>query len=107
MKRHYLLLLALLAGCEVNAAPQTPTIGDSIAKQDYRLIVQAGRGEVAPGVPAEQQKAAKARCGTRFLTGLGDVIKPGQQDAFSSLLAFATEYNKQMLTYCYQHDKAK
>ncbi|MNC05327.1 hypothetical protein D3C75_527980 [compost metagenome] len=94
------LLLALLGGCQADADTLDQTISDSLAQQDYRLIVRAGRGEVAPGIAADQQAAAKARCGVRYLEGLGDVIKPDQKEAHARLSAYAAEYNQRMLAHC-------
>jgi hypothetical protein len=95
-----LLLLAMLGGCQVDASPLEQEISANLAKQDYRLIVRAGRGEVAPGIPAEQQAEAKARCGVRYLDGLGDVIRPGQKEAHAKLSAYASEYNQRIVTHC-------
>ncbi|WP_033135586.1 hypothetical protein [Aeromonas finlandensis] len=95
-----LLLLAMLGGCQVDASPLEQEISANLAKQDYRLIVRAGRGEVAPGIPAEQQAEAKARCGVRYLDGLGDVIRPGQKEAHARLSAYASEYNQRMVIHC-------
>ncbi|WDO01085.1 hypothetical protein C3Y05_015670 [Aeromonas allosaccharophila] len=95
-----LLLLAMLGGCQVDADTLDQAISASLAKQDYRLIVRAGRGEVAPGIAADQQAAAKARCGVRYLEGLGDVIKPDQKEAHARLSAYAAQYNQQMLAHC-------
>jgi hypothetical protein len=94
------LLFALLGGCQADASTLEQEISANLAKQDYRLIVRAGRGEVAPGIPAEQQAEAKGRCGVRYLDGLGDVIRPGQQEIRAKLSAYASEYNRQMLEHC-------
>ncbi|WP_404840235.1 hypothetical protein [Aeromonas media] len=94
------LLLALLGGCQADADTLDQAVSDSLAQQDYRLIVRAGRGEVAPGITADQQAAAKARCGVRYLEGLGDVIKPDQKEAHARLSAYAAEYNQRMLAHC-------
>ncbi|WP_421223894.1 hypothetical protein [Aeromonas enteropelogenes] len=97
-----LLLLTLLGGCQADADTLDQAISASLAKQDYRLIVRAGRGEVAPGIAASEQEAAKARCGVRYLDGLGDVIKPEQKEAHAKLSAYAAEYNRRMLVHCPQ-----
>ena len=94
------LLLALLGGCQADADTLDQAVSDSLAQQDYRLIVRAGRGEVAPGIAADQQAAAKSRCGVRYLEGLGDVIKPDQKEAHARLSAYAAEYNQRMLAHC-------
>ena len=94
------LLLALLGGCQADADTLDQAVSDSLAQQDYRLIVRAGRGEVAPGIAADQQAAVKARCGVRYLEGLGDVIKPDQKEAHARLSAYAAEYNQRMLAHC-------
>lgn len=100
MRAGYALLLVLLGGCQADAGTLEQAIDDSLAKQDYRLIVRAGRGEVAPGIPAEAQAEAKARCGVRYLDGLGDVIKPGQKEEHARLSAYAADYNQRMLAHC-------
>ncbi|HGY0992754.1 TPA: hypothetical protein ACNU17_001092 [Aeromonas salmonicida subsp. pectinolytica] len=100
MRATGLLLLALLGGCQADADTLEQTVSASLARQDYRLIVRAGRGEVAPGIVASEQDAAKARCGVRYLDGLGDVIKPGQEEAQARLRAYAAEYNQRMLAHC-------
>lgn len=98
MRAAWLVLASLLGGCQADALEQA--VSASLAKQDYRLIVRAGRGEVAPGIAPEQQASAKARCGVRYLEGLGDVIKPGQQEAQAKLAAYAADYNRRMLAHC-------
>ncbi|MDF2408051.1 hypothetical protein GWQ29_01160 [Aeromonas sp. 2HA2] len=100
MRATGLLLLALLGGCQADADTLEQTVSASLARQDYRLIVRAGRGEVAPGIAASEQEAAKARCGVRYLDGLGDVIRPGQEEAQARLRAYAAEYNQRMLAHC-------
>lgn len=100
MRAGYTLLLALLGGCQADSSPLEQAIDDSLARQDYRLIARAGRGEVAPGIPAEAQADAKARCGVRYLDGLGDVIKSGQKEEHAKLSAYAAEYNQRMLAHC-------
>ncbi|MFM4678308.1 hypothetical protein ACEUD4_07940 [Aeromonas media] len=94
------LLLTLIGGCQADADALDQAIRASLAKQDYRLIVRAGRGEVAPGIAADQQAAAKARCGVRYLDGLGDVIRPEQKEAHARLSTYASEYNQLMVTHC-------
>ena len=100
MRGGYALLLALLAGCQADANTLEQALDESLARQDYRLIVRAGRGEVAPGIAPEMQRDAKARCGVRYLDGLGDVIRPEQQEEYARLSAYAAEYNRRMLAHC-------
>ncbi|MCE9934999.1 hypothetical protein [Aeromonas salmonicida] len=100
MRATGLLLLTLLGGCQADAETLEQTVSASLARQDYRLIVRAGRGEVAPGIVASEQDAAKARCGVRYLDGLGDVIRSGQEEAQARLRAYAAEYNQRMLAHC-------
>ncbi|WP_421232618.1 hypothetical protein [Aeromonas jandaei] len=100
MKGVPLLLLAMLGGCQADASTLEQDLSANLARQDYRLIVMAGRGEFAPGIAAEQQVEAKARCGKRYLDGLGDVIKPEQKDVHVKLSAYASEYNRRMVTHC-------
>ncbi|HEH9417780.1 TPA: hypothetical protein SIA31_001805 [Aeromonas sobria] len=95
-----LLLLTMLGGCQVDASTLEQEVAANLARQDYRLIVIAGRGEFAPGIAAELQAETKARCGVRYLDGLGDVIRPGQQEIRAKLSAYASEYNRQMLEHC-------
>ncbi|MGE6263580.1 hypothetical protein [Aeromonas media] len=94
------LLLTLIGGCQADADALDQAISASLAKQDYRLIVRAGRGEVAPGIAVGEQAAAKARCGVRYLHGFGDVIKPDQKEAHARLSTYASEYNQLMVTHC-------
>jgi hypothetical protein len=94
------LLFTLLGGCQADASTLEQEVTANLAKQDYRLIVIAGRGEFAPGIAAEQQAETKARCGVRYLDGLGDVIRPGQQEIHAKLRAYANEYNQRMVTHC-------
>lgn len=95
-----LLLLAMLGGCQADANTLEQELSANLTRQDYRLIVIAGRGELAPGIAAEQQASAKARCGVRYLDGLGDVIRPEQKEAHARLSAYASEYNQLMVTHC-------
>ncbi|WP_270657360.1 hypothetical protein [Aeromonas sp. Y293-4] len=94
------LLLAMLGGCQVDAGTLEQELSANLARQDYRLIVIAGRGEFAPGIAVEQQAEAKGRCGKRYLDGLGDVIRPGQQEIHAKLSAYASEYNQRMVIHC-------
>ena len=117
MKALWPLGLLLLAGCQVDASSQgvtepdvavpevvlpdlAQTLDEHLARGDHRLIIRAGRGQVAPGIAAEQQQAAKARCGTRYLEGLVDMVRPGEEARQQALTEFAAEYNRQMLGYC-------
>lgn len=95
-----LLLFAMLGGCRVDASTLEQELSANLARQDYRLIVIAGRGEFAPGIAAEQQAEAKGRCGVRYLDGLGDVIRPGQHETHAKLSSYASEYNRRMVTHC-------
>lgn len=100
MRGVWVLLFVLLGGCQADASTLEQEVTTNLAKQDYRLIVIAGRGEFAPGIAAERQAETKARCGVRYLDGLGDVIRPGQQEIHAKLSAYASEYNRQMLEHC-------
>ena len=100
MRGGWLVLVTLLGGCQADADTLDQAVSASLAKQDYRLIVRAGRGEFAPGIAAEQQAEAKARCGVRYLDGLGDVIRPEQKEAHARLSTYASEYNQLMVTHC-------
>ena len=94
------LLLTLIGGCQADADALDQAISASLAKQDYRLIVRAGRGAVAPGIAVGEQAAANARCGVRYLDGFGDVIKPDQKEAHARLSTYAAQYNQRMLAHC-------
>lgn len=94
------VLLIPLCGCQVEADSLEQALDDSLERQDYRLIVQAGRGEVAPGIAVEEQAMAKGRCGVRYLDGLGDTIVPGQEESHARLSAYAAEYNRRMVSHC-------
>lgn len=100
MRAAWLVLASLLGGCQADADTLEQVVSASLAKQDYRLIVRAGRGEVAPGIGADEQASAKARCGVRYLEGFGDVIKPDQKEAHAKLSAYAAQYNQRMLAHC-------
>ncbi|HDX8353196.1 TPA: hypothetical protein RQM97_001146 [Aeromonas dhakensis] len=100
MRAAWLVLASLLGGCQADADALEQAVSASLAKQDYRLIVRAGRGEVAPGIGADEQASAKARCGVRYLEGFGDVIKPDQKEAHAKLSAYAAQYNQRMLAHC-------
>ena len=69
MRAGWLVLVSLLVGCQADTLEQA--VSASLAKQDYRLIVRAGRGEVAPGIAPEQQASAKraAACATSMAWG--------------------------------------
>ena len=95
-----LTLLALLAGCQVQAQGPQADVQASLKAGDTRLIVRAGRGQTAPGAPAGEQADAKARCGIRYLEGLGDVIRPGEQEQHTKRVLYASEYNRLMLPHC-------
>ncbi|MBP4040481.1 hypothetical protein ACK330_08770 [Aeromonas taiwanensis] len=100
MRLASVLLLTLLGGCQADADTLDQAVNASLDKQDYRLIVRAGRGEVAPGIGADEQASAKARCGVRYLEGFGDAIKPDQKEAHARLSAYAAQYNQRMLAHC-------
>ncbi|WP_435889758.1 hypothetical protein [Aeromonas media] len=75
----------------------TETIEESLAAQDYRLIV---RGGMAPGVVESLQAEARTRCGVRYLEGFGDVIEIGKEAEFKQRIGYATRYNRRMLEKC-------
>lgn len=117
MRALWPLGLLLLAGCQADASSQggpqpdmtvpevvvpdlAQALDEHLARGDHRLIIRAGRGQMAPGIAAEQQQAAKARCGTRYLTGLVDMVRPGEEARQQALTEFAAEYNRQMLGHC-------
>lgn len=101
-------LLVWLGGCQVQADAQVDGVVDdpatqvqaSVAAGDLRLIVRAGRGQFAPGIPPELQAQAKARCGIRYLDGLGDVVRPGEEAAHARRSAYARDYNRLIYPYC-------
>ncbi|MGK4475872.1 hypothetical protein [Aeromonas molluscorum] len=82
-------------------------LDEHLARGDHRVIIRAGRGQMVPGIPAEQQEAVKARCGMRYLEGLGDLVRPGQEAQQQALTDFAADYNRQMLVHCPRAEKAK
>ena len=91
------LLLLHICAEQVVAASMTETIEESLAVQDYRLIV---RGGMAPGVVESLQAEARTRCGVRYLKGFGDVIEMGKESEFEQRIDYATRYNRQMLERC-------
>jgi hypothetical protein len=94
-----LLLLHVCAGVTV-AASLTEAIAESLAAQDYRLIVRGGRGGMAPGGVESLQAEARTRCGVRYLEGFGDVIEIGKEAEFEQWVDYATRYNRRMLEEC-------
>jgi len=91
------LLLLHICAEQVVAASMTETIEESLAAQDYRLIV---RGGMAPGVVESLQAEARTRCGVRYLEGFGDVIEIGKEAEFKQRIDYATRYNRRMLEKC-------
>ncbi len=91
------LLLLHICAEQVVAASMTETIEESLAAQDYRLIV---RGGMAPGVVESLQAEARTRCGVRYLEGFGDVIEMGKEAEFEQRIDYATRYNRRMLEKC-------
>ncbi len=56
-----LLLLAMLGGCQADASTLEQELSANLAKQDYRLVVIAGRGELAPVLqPSSRQRQKHA-----------------------------------------------
>lgn len=94
------LLLLHICAEQVMAASLTETIEESLAAQDYRIIVRGGRGGMAPGVVASLQAEARTRCGVRYLEGFGDVIEMGKEAEFEQRIDYATRYNWRMLEKC-------
>jgi len=94
------LLLLHICAEQVVAASMTETIEESLAAQDYRLIVRGGRGGMAPGVVESLQAEARTRCGVRYLEGFGDVIEIGKEAEFKQRIGYATRYNRRMLEKC-------
>ena len=94
------LLLLHICAEQVVAASMTETIEESLAVQDYRLIVRGGRGGMAPGVVESLQAEARTRCGVRYLEGFGDVIEIGKEAEFEQRIDYATRYNRRMLEKC-------
>ncbi|MFQ1751687.1 hypothetical protein ACK34K_05705 [Aeromonas veronii] len=91
------LLFLYICAAPVVAASLTEAIDESLAAQDYRLIV---RGGMAPGVVESLQAEARTRCGVRYLKGFGDVIEMGKESEFEQRIDYATRYNRQMLERC-------
>ena len=91
------LLLLHICAEQVVAASMTETIEESLAAQDYRLIV---RGGMAPGVVESLQAEARTRCGVRYLEGFGDVIEMGKEAEYKQRIDYATRYNRRMLEKC-------
>ena len=94
------LLFLYICTAPVVAASLTEAIDESLATQDYRLIVRGGRGGMAPGVVESLQAEAITRCGVRYLKGFGDVIEMGKESEFEQRIDYATRYNRQMLERC-------
>ncbi|MCF5860077.1 hypothetical protein [Aeromonas veronii] len=97
------LLFLYICAAPVVAASLTEAIDESLAAQDYRLIVRGGRGGrggMAPGVVESLQAEARTRCGVRYLKGFGDVIEMGKESEFEQRIDYATRYNRQMLERC-------
>lgn len=91
------LLFLHICAAPVVAASLTEAIDESLAAQDYRLIV---RGGMALGVVESLQAEARTRCGVRYLKGFGDVIEMGKESEFEQRIDYATRYNRQMLERC-------
>mgnify|MGYP006370492595 CR=1 FL=1 len=94
------LLLLHICAEQVVAASMTETIEESLAAQDYRLIVRGGRGGMAPGVVESLQAEARTRCGVRYLEGFGDVIEIGKEAEVKQRIDYATRHNRRMLEKC-------
>lgn len=109
----------LLAGCQADASPQAGSkaaveipgvaqaLSEHLARGDHRVIIRAGRGQMAPGIQAEQQEAVKARCGMRHLEGLGDLVRPGEEAQQQALTDFAAAYNRQIVAHCPRDEGAR
>lgn len=61
MKGVPLLLLVMLGGCQADASTLEQELSENLARQDYRLIVIAGRGELPPVLqPSSRQRPRRA-----------------------------------------------
>jgi hypothetical protein len=74
---------------------------NAIADEDYRLLVTAGRGTAAPGVPVDVVAAMKERCGTKYIEGSTDVIRGDEHRAMlMKAYEYAADYNKVIIKHC-------
>ena len=73
----------------------------AIARQDYRLLVLAGRGETVPGIDPQDSKGLVVRCGKRYLAGSTDVIRnPRHGKLLQQAYDYAAIYNRLVAAAC-------
>ncbi|TQF67916.1 hypothetical protein [Pseudoalteromonas luteoviolacea] len=76
-------------------------IEKALENKDYRLLLTQGRRPVSPGLEHIPIEELKDRCGTKFLTGMGDVIKStAEKKARVAKYNFAKAYNLKMYAIC-------
>ena len=72
-----------------------------IARQDYRLLAQAGRGGRIFGLAPALTKQLQARCGLRLLPGSTDAVRDDQHlHLLKKAQRYGEAYNQLMVKYC-------
>jgi hypothetical protein len=73
----------------------------ALAKNDYRLLVMAGRSPDLLGVAPESAAEAKSACGIRYVEGSTDVV---QGDIHLKMLQaaydYVSAYNQEIVKHC-------
>ena len=72
-----------------------------IARQDYRLLAQAGRGSRILGLAPALTKQLQARCGLRLLPGSTDAVRDDQHlHLLKKAQRYGEAYNQLMVKHC-------
>ncbi|KID56137.1 hypothetical protein JF50_17780 [Pseudoalteromonas luteoviolacea] len=108
------LLCCLTTGCANDYAQRqtdssvndnTTEVSEAVAlalkDKDYRLFATTGRRPILPGLEKMAFSTLKAKCGVKYLSDAGDVLK-SEQDKQQRLerYEYAKAYNIQMYAKC-------
>lgn len=118
------IMALLLSACistarEVNSDPFTTAALQSLAwvenadaardahraieQGDYRLLVPAGRGQLAPGLDATESTRYRTTCGEKPIPGTTDVIRGDRHlQLLQAAYRYAEAYNRIIVKRCAQ-----
>ncbi|AOT11056.1 hypothetical protein [Pseudoalteromonas luteoviolacea] len=84
-----------------NTTKVSQAVASALRDKDYRLFATTGRRPVFPGLEKLAFSMLKAKCGVKYLSGSGDVLK-SEQDKQQRLerYEYAKAYNIEMYAKC-------
>lgn len=108
-----LMSLVFIAGCQnqpqLSDSPDADAninlqqdIAEASAKKDFRLLSTSTRSPQFPGTDQSLYQEYKTKCGAKFISGTGDVIKRGDDPSIrQQLRRYMSQYNQAMVKLCF------